>query len=107
VGASGTQLASDWKELESHLAIPACQFGVIAGGAGTPDGRNPLVAGDDDLIVGIEETRLAGAHDFLVLPLMHTFMMDDPAVQEATLRFLQHGFFVSQTRRQPISRDIR
>jgi len=102
VGASGTQIASKWKELEKHLATPRCQFGIIAGGGGKQRGRNPIIHGDDDLVVSVEETRLAGARDFIVLPVFHTFMMDDDKVRECTLRFLNHGYFLSEAQRQPL-----
>lgn len=101
-GASGKQLADGWEELEKHLAVPNCEFGIIAGGRNGHRGSNPLVNGDDDLIVSVEETRLIGARDFLVVPAVHTFIMDDEQVQKATLNFLRHGYFISERQRQPI-----
>ncbi len=102
-GASGTQLAAQWRQLESHLAVPQCEFGILAGGRGAERGFNPWLTGDNDLVVGVETTRLAGASDFAVLPVLHSFMMNDPAAQEYTLRFLQHGYFVSAEARRPIA----
>ena len=101
-GLSGEQLSGGWNEIEQRLAIPPFQFGIIAGGRGEGGANNPLLSGDDDLVVTVEETRLAGAADFLVVPALHTFIMDDPTVHECTLRFLQHGHFVSEDARQPI-----
>jgi pimeloyl-ACP methyl ester carboxylesterase len=102
-GASGEQLVQSWEELERGLATPAFEFGIIAGGSGQEKGRNPLLTGDDDLVVTVEETKLPGAHDFLVLPPVHTWMMDDRRVQECTLRFLQQGWFVSEEERKPLA----
>jgi pimeloyl-ACP methyl ester carboxylesterase len=99
-GASGVQLVDGWEELRQNLATPEFEFGIIAGGAGKESGRNPLLTGDDDLVVTVEETKLPGAHDFLVLTRTHTFLMDDPQVRESTLRFLQQGWFVSQAERR-------
>ena len=45
---------------------------------------------------------LAGARDFLCVPAIHTVIMDDRAVQEATLRFLEHGYFIADDTRHPI-----
>jgi pimeloyl-ACP methyl ester carboxylesterase len=104
-GASGQQLAAKWDELQSKLAIPTCEFGIIAGGIGTTNGRNPLIQGDDDFVVRVDETRLAGARDFAVLPVIHTIMMNDPKVMEYTARFLEHGYFISEDERQPITHD--
>lgn len=106
-GESGRELAEQWSELNKRLAIPTCQFGIIAGGRGDESGFNPLLAGDDDFVVAVAETRLTGARDFIVLPVVHGTMMENQRVQEQTLRFLQHGYFVSEEARQPISPDLR
>ena len=114
-GPTGAELGPHWAELEKHLAIPTCEFGIIAGGRdeahsdgkGDEHGRNPLLQGDDDLIVAVPETKLPGASDFLVLPALHAFMMDEPKVQEATLSFLLHGYFESADRRHPLGKGHR
>ena len=69
---------------------------------GRRQGYNPLIPGDDDAVITVESTRLAGARDFRVLPVLHTFFMDDKRAQELTLRFLNHGHFESDEKRQPI-----
>lgn len=104
-GASGQELAEDWDELEPHLAIPNVEFGIIAGGKGNDKGMNPLIKGDDDLVVAVKETRLAGARDFTIVPVIHTNLMKDETVMRYTLRFLQQGHFMSKARRQPIEKD--
>ncbi len=104
-GKSGVELATDWESLERRLAVPACEFAIIAGGKGEASGNNPLLTGDDDFVVSVEETRLPGASDFAMLPVLHSLIMDDPKVQEYTLRFLWHGYLVAADQRQPIPRD--
>ena len=104
IGVPGRELADGWADLSTRLATPPCKFGVIAGGKGDAHGYNPLLNGDNDLIVTVEETRLRGARDFLRLPVMHTFMMDDPRVQTATLSFLDHGYFIADDQRHPIEK---
>jgi pimeloyl-ACP methyl ester carboxylesterase len=104
VGPSGAQIASNWKELDTLLGVPSCKVGIIAGGGGSDSVRNPLVQGDDDIVVSVEETRLPGASDFIVLPVVHSFLMDDEHVQQCALRFFRHGYFVSAHQRQPIPR---
>lgn len=101
-GKSGVELASSWVELEQQLATPACEFGIIAGGRGEPTGNNPLLPGDDDFVVSVEETRLPGASDFSLVPAAHALIMDQPLVQERVLRFLREGYFISEEQRQPI-----
>jgi hypothetical protein len=53
-------------------------------------------------VVRVEETRLAGAADFAVIPSAHTYIMNDKTVQEMTLRFLQDGVLRSEEQRQRI-----
>jgi pimeloyl-ACP methyl ester carboxylesterase len=100
---TGLQLGAGWDVLAEKLAIPKLEFGIIAGGKGDGVGYNPLLAGDDDLVVTVDETRIPGARDFLLVPVLHTFLMDDEAVQKATLRFIEHGHFVADDERQPIA----
>ncbi|HZN32985.1 MAG TPA: lipase [Pirellulaceae bacterium] len=101
-GPSGKQLARSWDECQKTLATPSFPFGILAGGSGNDRGLNPLVPGDDDLIVSVEETRLAGAADFRLLHCRHALLMDDPAARACVLAFLQHGYFTAEGERQPI-----
>mgnify|MGYP001828885933 CR=1 FL=1 len=61
--------------------------------------------GNDDWIVTVASTRLAGARDFRVLPVWHSTMMNNPLVLDYTLRFLRHGYFESEDTRQRIDQD--
>jgi len=100
MGPSGKQIAT-WAEVEKRLGTGNCEFAIIAGSL-TGSFTNPLVPGDDDLIVGIEETKLAGARDFLGIPLNHGNLMGDPYVQKKPLSFLKNGYFISEDLRHPI-----
>jgi pimeloyl-ACP methyl ester carboxylesterase len=101
-GKSGQQLADNWAKLEPKLVTPACEFGIIAGGQGTKVGLNPLVTGDDDGIVAVSETKLAGACDFLVSPVIHGELMNDPTTRKSILSFLKDGYFIAADKRCPI-----
>ena len=96
------ELGRHWTWAESNLAVPQFEFGIIAGGLGNSVGFNPFLPGDDDGVVPVQSTRLAGAADFLVVPVTHLGLLGDPRVFQHTLRFLQRGYFVSPGRRQPI-----
>jgi len=96
-GDSGDQLA-EWKKLEKRLATPPFQFGIIAGGRG----KNPLIPGDDDLFVSVEETKLAGAHDFHVANGFHSQLPKADSIREKIVSFVRHGYFISDAQRQPI-----
>lgn len=101
-GRSGKQLSKSWEELEPNLTVPPIEFGIIAGGDGTAWNTNPLLKGDDDLIVTVEETKLQGARDFLIVRAAHTFLMDNDQVMEATASFFKNGYFVAEDQRQPL-----
>ena len=101
-GSTGQQLGKRWAELKPTLATPACEFGIIAAGRGDDHGYNPLLNGDNDGIVTVASTRLAGARDFLLVKEMHFFLLCSGDVHEHTLEFLRHGYFISDEKRQPI-----
>ena len=61
---------------------------VVAGSRGTPRGYNPLIAGDDDGILKVEETKLDREHEHLVVRGLHTFLMTRPEVVRAVIAFL-------------------
>ena len=103
VGDSGQQLAKGWSDLEKKLATPKCDFAIVAGGRGDDKGFNPLLEGDDDFVVTVESAKLPGARDFMLVPIAHSFLMYNDAVQQATLSFLKNGYFVSEEKRQPLA----
>jgi hypothetical protein len=88
-------LVIDWPKVAPNLAVPACPFGIVAGGKGDDRGFSTLLAGDDDAVVRVAETRLAGAEDFLLVPVSHAAMMKNPLVQQATVSFLETGRFAA------------
>lgn len=92
-------LVVDWEAVAPGLAVPPCEFGIVAGGRGDAVGFSPLLAGDDDAVVRVAETRLDGAADFLLVPVHHAAMMDHGDVQRATAAFLQEGRFPARPAR--------
>jgi pimeloyl-ACP methyl ester carboxylesterase len=70
-------------------------IGVIAGSASIGLGRlisNDLSANSDGTVL-IEETRLEGAADSIVLPVTHTSMVFSPEVAHQVAKFLRDGRF--------------
>jgi pimeloyl-ACP methyl ester carboxylesterase len=70
------------------------EIGVIAGSLGLGLGR--LFANldtDHDGTILVEETKLPGATDHIVLPISHTGMVLSSVVAEQSAYFLQHGKF--------------
>ncbi|MBR7159316.1 MAG: hypothetical protein IKD08_06570 [Alphaproteobacteria bacterium] len=70
-------------------------FSVIAGFKGTEKGYNFLAKGksDNDGIISINETKLAGASDFTAFRIPHFFLLSSPEVLESTERYLTKGHF--------------
>ena len=73
-----------------RLPIP---FAIIAGGRGTSVGYNPLLSGDDDGVVKIDEAYLGRAEDFLRVDAVHGFLVSDTKAIDAVIRFMKIGWF--------------
>jgi len=101
VGPSAWQLAREWDDAKKTLATPSFEFGIIAGGFGEA-GLNPLLDGNDDLVVSVEETRLVGASDFRLVPCRHGGLLNDAVVLQNIATFLKQGYFTTSAERQPI-----
>lgn len=108
-GAAGSQMGETWEHLEKKLATPDFEFGIIAGGQSDKNKSisNIFVRGKDDFTVGVEETKLVGACDFLVRPLLHSTMMKQPVTLKATLSFLENGYFTTAAARQPLAKKTK
>lgn len=101
-GPAGQQLTSDEDGLIADLPVPEIQFGVIAGGRGGLRGFNPLLSGDNDSTVTVRSARLSGADDFLLVPVIHSFLMTDRRCVQAVESYLEHGRFNPEKEAQPI-----
>ncbi|MCO8123804.1 putative lipase [Stieleria sp. TO1_6] len=86
-GEGGMELGAKWKTLAPKLATPPFPFHIIAGDVITPV-ANPLVDGDGDFVVSLDEARLEGAASFTTVPVLHSFLMDNEAVMEKTVALL-------------------
>ncbi len=92
-GKGGLELGPGWEEFASKLAIPHCEFGIVAGNMHNSRVQNPLIEGDSDFVVTVEETMLEGAKELIEVPQLHSFLMDDPVVQSSVTSFLTSGRF--------------
>ena len=102
LGPSGQELVSDTEGEIAKLPIPQFEFGIVAGGRGKASGYNPLIPGDNDITVSVRSARLPGASDFLLVPVIHTFLTTDQRVLDPTRFYLRHGVFVCDREPQPI-----
>ncbi|PCJ54906.1 MAG: hypothetical protein COA70_04240 [Planctomycetota bacterium] len=78
------------------LPAPEMPFLVIAGSRGNKDGWNPVLQGDDDFVVRVEETHLQGETGHLLVKGLHGLMMNNNGVIAATLMFLRNGKVMDQ-----------
>ncbi len=92
-----------WPELEKQLVTPNFEFGIIVGGRGDGEGYLDSIPGDDDMLLSIETSKLAGAADFVQIGGIHQRMPKYKEVRAASLSFLLNGYFVSPEARQPIA----
>ncbi len=76
-----------------QLPVPDVEFGIVVGARGDEDGWNPWILGDDDGVVGVDETTLEGAKDRIRVVGVHSLMLRDSKVIQATAEFLRSGSF--------------
>ena len=82
---------------EDVLAFPKdftnAEFGIIIGHTGTKYGYNPLIKDDNDGFVGVNEAKLEGAKETIMLPYNHIFIhMQTPTIRKAA-DFIEFGTF--------------
>jgi len=80
---------------EHAATIPQmkAEFGIIAGVLGNGVGYNPLLDGDNDGIVTVEETKLEGYADFVTVRSSHTPISSNAETIRQVLFFLKTGHF--------------
>lgn len=88
-GKGGMELGPEWEEFVRHLATPPFPFLVIAGDLSENLVSNPLVEGSSDFVVSVKEAELEGSESFETVPVLHSFLMNDESVQQATIDFIK------------------
>ncbi len=92
-GPAGNQLGTTDTSFVNQLPPVSFEVGIIAGNQSFNPVYSDMIPGDDDGKVSVERARVEGMTDFLVLPLSHTFMMNDPEVIAQILIFFNTGAF--------------
>lgn len=71
------------------IPVPDIPFAIVAGARGAR--VNPLLEGPDDGIVTVDETKLDGMREHVVVDAIHTFVMQHPEAIATARRFLADG----------------
>jgi len=87
-GPGAMELGPHWDTVEAKLGTPPCPFAIVAGDRSRDYGWNPLVDGPSDYFVAVEEAKLLGASELVVVPVVHGFLMSNPRVINFTSDFL-------------------
>lgn len=97
-GPAGDQLGTRPEDVPKRLGSVDFELGVIAGNRSINPILSMMIPGPDDGKVSIENAKLDGMRDFLVLETTHTFMMRNRRTIAEVLHFLEHGGFSRRSR---------
>ena len=94
-GPAGRQLGKGEESVPLSLGPATFELGVIAGDRSIDPITSAVLENPDDGRVSVEDTKLAGMDDFVVVHHSHAFMMRMRVPIQLTIQFLRTGQFGS------------
>ncbi|WP_202819776.1 esterase/lipase family protein [Thaumasiovibrio subtropicus] len=92
-GPAGIALGTQADSIPNQLGPVHFELGVIAGSRTFNPMLSLLLPSPDDGKVSVENTKVTGMKAHIVMPVTHTFMMQNQGVIEQVSHFLAHGEF--------------
>ncbi len=92
-GKAGMQLGTDSASVPNALGEADFDLGIIAGTKSINLILSYLIPGQDDGKVSVENTKLKGMKDHIVLPVTHAFIMKNEKVIDQAIHYLNKGTF--------------
>jgi hypothetical protein len=94
-GPAGRQLGKGPESVPLQLGAANFELGIIAGNRSIDPITSAVLDDPDDGKVSVEDTKLEGMDDFIVVEHSHAFMMRLQEPIELTIQFLKFGHFNS------------
>jgi pimeloyl-ACP methyl ester carboxylesterase len=92
-GPAGEQLGTGSGSFPKTLGAPNYEVGIITGDKTINPIFSLLIPGKDDGKVSVENAKLRGMKDFLVVRKTHPFIMNDEKVLQQVTAFIENGVF--------------
>jgi triacylglycerol lipase len=92
-GPAGRQLGKGPESVPLQLGAANFELGIIAGNRSIDPITSAVLDDPDDGKVSVEDTKLEGMDDFIVVEHSHAFMMRLQRPIELTIQFLKFGHF--------------
>lgn len=92
-GPASMQLGTDPESFPNSLGPADFELGIITGDRTIDPISSWIIPGKDDGKVAVENTKLEGMADFIVIHVSHAFIMKNKMVADEVIHFLQKGRF--------------